>query len=47
MPGPRDERRHLELPRRSVKQTLKDGVRIATGLHNAVALTVNPGDSMV
>ena len=28
-------------------QTLKDGVRIATGLHNAVALTVNPHDGLV
>jgi glucose/arabinose dehydrogenase len=28
-------------------QQIKDGARIATGLHNAVALTVNPGDSMV
>jgi glucose/arabinose dehydrogenase len=28
-------------------QTLKDGVRIATGLHNAVALTVNPHDQLV
>lgn len=28
-------------------QTLKDGVRIATGLHNAVALAVNPADSMI
>ncbi|MEO6879292.1 MAG: sorbosone dehydrogenase [Gemmatimonadaceae bacterium] len=28
-------------------QQLKDGTRIATGLHNAVALTVNPLDSMV
>ena len=28
-------------------QTLKDGVRIATGLHNAVALTVNPHDQLI
>jgi glucose/arabinose dehydrogenase len=28
-------------------QQIGDGVRIATGLHNAVALTVNPADSMV
>lgn len=28
-------------------QTLADGVRIASGLHNAVALTVNPADSTV
>jgi glucose/arabinose dehydrogenase len=28
-------------------QHVEDGTRIATGLHNAVALTVNPGDSMV
>jgi glucose/arabinose dehydrogenase len=28
-------------------QTIKDGVRIATGLHNAVALTVNPHDGLV
>jgi glucose/arabinose dehydrogenase len=28
-------------------QLLGDGTRIATGLHNAVALTVNPADSMV
>jgi glucose/arabinose dehydrogenase len=28
-------------------QQLKDGTRIATGLHNAVALTVSPLDSMV
>jgi glucose/arabinose dehydrogenase len=28
-------------------QRVEDGTRIATGLHNAVALTVNPGDSMV
>ena len=28
-------------------QTIKDGVRIATGLHNAVALTVSPHDSLV
>lgn len=28
-------------------QQIKDGTRIATGLHNAVALTVNPLDSMV
>jgi glucose/arabinose dehydrogenase len=28
-------------------QQMKDGTRIATGLHNAVALTVNPRDSLV
>lgn len=28
-------------------QQIKDGTRIATGLHNAVALTVNPRDSTV
>lgn len=28
-------------------QQIKDGTRIATGLHNAVALTVNPADSAV
>jgi glucose/arabinose dehydrogenase len=28
-------------------QTILDGVRIATGLHNAVALTVSPHDTMV
>ena len=28
-------------------QQIKDGTRIATGLHNAVALTVNPRDSLV
>ena len=28
-------------------QTIRDGQRIATGLHNAVALTVNPRDTMV
>lgn len=28
-------------------QELKDGTRIATGLHNAIALAVNPRDSMV
>src|SRR5262249_42528913 len=28
-------------------QTIKDGTRIATGLHNAVALTVSPHDSTV
>ena len=28
-------------------QQLKDGTRIATGLHNAVALAVNPRDTMV
>ena len=28
-------------------QTIKDGTRIATGLHNAIALTVNPRDSLV
>jgi glucose/arabinose dehydrogenase len=30
-----------------INQTLKDGVRIATGLHNAVALAVNPRDTMI
>lgn len=30
-----------------VNQTLKDGVRLATGLHNAVAIAVNPHDTMV
>jgi glucose/arabinose dehydrogenase len=30
-----------------LNQTVKDGTRIATGLHNAVALTVNPGDSAI
>ena len=30
-----------------INQTIKDGTRIATGLHNAVALAVNPGDTMV
>ncbi len=29
------------------QQHLQDGTRIATGLHNAVALAVNPADSMV
>jgi glucose/arabinose dehydrogenase len=28
-------------------QTMKDGARIATGLHNAVALAVNPRDGLV
>ena len=28
-------------------QQPRDGTRIATGLHNAVALAVNPADSMV
>ncbi|MGH7617440.1 MAG: PQQ-dependent sugar dehydrogenase [Gemmatimonadaceae bacterium] len=28
-------------------QTMKDGVRVATGLHNAVALAVSPHDSML
>jgi glucose/arabinose dehydrogenase len=28
-------------------QTLKDGTRVATGLHNAVALAVNPRDTMI
>jgi len=28
-------------------QQLKDGTRLATGLHNAIALAVNPGDTMV
>jgi glucose/arabinose dehydrogenase len=31
---------------RLAQQTL-DGTRVATGLHNAVALTVNPADSMI
>lgn len=30
-----------------INQTIKDGTRIATGLHNAVALAVNPADTMV
>jgi glucose/arabinose dehydrogenase len=30
-----------------INQTIKDGVRIATGLHNAVAIAVNPGDTMI
>lgn len=30
-----------------INQTLKDGVRIATGLHNAVAIAVNPADTMI
>jgi glucose/arabinose dehydrogenase len=30
-----------------VNQRVEDGTRIATGLHNAVALAVNPGDSTV
>ncbi len=30
-----------------INQTLADGVRIATGLHNAVALAVNPRDTMI
>ncbi len=30
-----------------INQTLKDGTRIATGLHNAIALAVNPADTMV
>jgi glucose/arabinose dehydrogenase len=30
-----------------VNQQLKDGTRIATGLHNAVALTVNPRDGTI
>jgi glucose/arabinose dehydrogenase len=30
-----------------LNQRIEDATRIATGLHNAVALTVNPGDSMV
>jgi glucose/arabinose dehydrogenase len=29
------------------KQTLKDGTRVATGLHNAVALAVSPFDTMI
>lgn len=28
-------------------QTMADGTRIATGLHNAVALAFNPGDTMI
>jgi glucose/arabinose dehydrogenase len=28
-------------------QTVKDGVRVATGLHNAVALTISPHDSLI
>ncbi len=28
-------------------QTIKDGTRIATGLHNAVAIAVNPRDTMI
>lgn len=28
-------------------QTIKDGTRIATGLHNAIALAVNPADTMI
>lgn len=28
-------------------QTMKDGVRVATGLHNAIALAVNPRDTMI
>jgi glucose/arabinose dehydrogenase len=30
-----------------LNQTIKDGTRLATGLHNAVALAVNPRDSMI
>lgn len=30
-----------------INQQFKDGTRVATGLHNAVALTVNPGDSAI
>jgi glucose/arabinose dehydrogenase len=30
-----------------INQTIKDGTRIATGLHNAVAIAVNPRDTMV
>jgi glucose/arabinose dehydrogenase len=30
-----------------INQTLKDGTRIATGLHNAIALAVNPADTMI
>jgi len=30
-----------------VNQQLTDGVRVATGLHNAVALTVNPADTTI
>jgi len=30
-----------------INQTIKDGTRIATGLHNAVALAVNPRDTMI
>lgn len=28
-------------------QTMKDGTRLATGLHNAIALAVNPRDTMI
>jgi glucose/arabinose dehydrogenase len=30
-----------------LNQQVKDGARIATGLHNAVALTANPGDTTI
>jgi glucose/arabinose dehydrogenase len=30
-----------------LNQTIKDGTRLATGLHNAVALAVNPRDTMI
>lgn len=30
-----------------LNQTIKDGTRLATGLHNAIALAVNPRDTMV
>lgn len=30
-----------------INQTIKDGTRLATGLHNAIALAVNPGDTMI
>jgi len=30
-----------------INQTLKDGTRIAAGLHNAIALAANPGDTMI
>jgi glucose/arabinose dehydrogenase len=30
-----------------LNQTIADGARVATGLHNAIALTVNPGDTTI
>ena len=30
-----------------INQTMKDGTRLATGLHNAIALAVNPRDTMI